>query len=54
MARFLQIEEMNEELVENIPKKVYLRRVNYLTLMSDQDLYKRFRFDRESIRVKYF
>ena len=52
MARFLQIsDESDEEIEMNIPKKVYLSRVDHLTLMSDRDLYKRFRFDREAIRV---
>ena len=52
MARFLQIsDESDEEIEMNIPKKVYLSRIDHLTLMSDRDLYKRFRFDREAIRV---
>ena len=55
MARFLRIsDESDEEIEMLIPKKVYLSRVDYLTLMSDRDLYKRFRFNRDSIRVCFY
>jgi len=51
MACFLNL--FNRVNYDEIPRKVYLRRSEIFNLMSDEQLYRRFRFDRETIRVLY-
>ena len=48
MARFINLFDKEERKT-----KIYKTRKNILTTMSDDDLYKRLRFDKEAIKVRF-
>ena len=44
--------DLSDEEIAQIPRKIYLQRFNFLESMSNEQLYERFRFDGPTIYVR--